>query len=416
MNNPNCAAKTRTTMAVISFYLDQRQARKGSAAPLKMAVSKGGKTVFISLNIKLAPNQWDVKSKRVLRCHPSWQAINRMMDGKRLAAEDIMVKLMDSGEYRRLDATGLRDVIRAELFDDEVALDEKRMRTMFWWRFLNFSERKTGRTKGIYMATYRRMSAFMGGESKLKKLEWGDINRDWLTKFDLFLSGNAPSRNARNIHLRNIRAVFNDAIDDEITTAYPFRRFKIRPMATAKRALSVDQLRRIFNAEVKDYQQKYLDMFKLTFFLIGINTVDLCRLKDVMNGRVEYNRAKTGRLYSIKVEPEAMELIERYRGKEHLLYMMDAVKDYRCYYLRWNNNISEIGRKVCPELSANVTTYWARHTWATVAAELDIPKETIAAALGHGGNTVTDIYIKFDNRKVDEANRRVMDYVLYDKQ
>lgn len=57
--------------------------------------------------------------------------------------------------------------------------------------------------------------------------------------------------------------------------------------------------------------------------------------------------------------------------------------------------------------------HWARHTLATIAAELDIPKETIAAALGHGGNTVTDIYIRFDQRKVDDANRRVMDYVLY---
>ena len=61
----------------------------------------------------------------------------------------------------------------------------------------------------------------------------------------------------------------------------------------------------------------------------------------------------------------------------------------------------------------HITTYWARHTWATIAASLDIPKETIAAGLGHGGNTVTDIYIDFDRRKVDEANRRVIDWVYY---
>lgn len=60
-----------------------------------------------------------------------------------------------------------------------------------------------------------------------------------------------------------------------------------------------------------------------------------------------------------------------------------------------------------PELS----TYWARHIWATVAASLDVPKETIAAALGHGGNSVTDIYIDFDHNKVDEANRKVIDFL-----
>ena len=55
------------------------------------------------------------------------------------------------------------------------------------------------------------------------------------------------------------------------------------------------------------------------------------------------------------------------------------------------------------------------HSWTTIAAEPDIPKETIAAALGHGGNSVTDVYIRFDDRKIDEANRRVLDYVFYDK-
>ena len=63
-----------------------------------------------------------------------------------------------------------------------------------------------------------------------------------------------------------------------------------------------------------------------------------------------------------------------------------------------------------------LTSYYARHSWATVAAELDIPKETIAAGLGHGGNSVTDIYIDFDMKKVDAANRQILDYVFYGKQ
>ena len=67
------------------------------------------------------------------------------------------------------------------------------------------------------------------------------------------------------------------------------------------------------------------------------------------------------------------------------------------------------------EVMPTLTTYWSRHSWATIAAELDIPKETISAALGHGGSSVTDIYIDFDTRKIDAANRRVIDYVLYGK-
>ena len=59
-----------------------------------------------------------------------------------------------------------------------------------------------------------------------------------------------------------------------------------------------------------------------------------------------------------------------------------------------------------------MTTYWARYTWATIAAGLDIPKETIAMALGHAKFTVTDVYITFDHGKIDRANRQVIDFVL----
>lgn len=144
-------------------------------------------------------------------------------------------------------------------------------------------------------------------------------------------------------------------------------------------------------------------MFKLIFFLIGINMVDLCGLKEVNNVRIEYNRAKTHRLYSVKVEPEAMEIIDRYRGKTHLLDIMDRYGDYKDYMKRMNRELQRMGhvervglggKKFITPLFPKLSTYWARHTWATIAAELDIPKETIAAALGHKlGNTTTAIYI-----------------------
>lgn len=73
------------------------------------------------------------------------------------------------------------------------------------------------------------------------------------------------------------------------------------------------------------------------------------------------------------------------------------------------------GKKVRTPILPNITMYWARHTWATIAASLDIPKDTISAALGHGESTVTDIYIDFEQEKVDLANRRVLDWVLYGK-
>ena len=156
-----------------------------------------------------------------------------------------------------------------------------------------------------------------------------------------------------------------------------------------------------------------------TFSLIGINIIDLCHIKEIRDGRIEYYRSKTNRLYSIKIEPEALEIIEKYKGKKQLLDIMDRYVDYKDYARRLNENLKAIGhttigkhgKKYREPLYPQLTMYWARHTWATIAASLDIPKETIAAALGHGGNTVTDIYIDFDQKKVDEANRKVIDHV-----
>ena len=179
----------------------------------------------------------------------------------------------------------------------------------------------------------------------------------------------------------------------------------------------------LFDYPVEEYQRKYLDMFKLSFYLIGINIGDLCKLKRIDGDRIEYIRSKTHRLYSIKVEPEALEIINRYKGKDWLLDPLDRYDNYKQYARRLNGALQSIGeveigkqgvKKIKP-LYKKISTYWVRHTWATIAASLDIPKETIAAALGHGGNTVTDIYIDFDQRKVDEANRRVLDWVLYQK-
>ena len=258
----------------------------------------------------------------------------------------------------------------------------------------------------------------------MPSLTFEEINKDWLTQFDHFLEKTSPSVNARNIHFRNIRAVFNDAIDDEITTAYPFRRFKIRNVATRKRNLKVEDLRTLFNYPVEKCNQGYLDIFKLMFMLIGINTVDLAHLKEIKDGTVDFYRAKTHRLYSIKVEPEALEIIERNRGENWLIDILDRYKDYKDYTKRINIALKKIGevkrsglggKKTFEPLFPDISTYWARHSWATIAASLDIPKDVIAHALGHGNNTITDIYIDFDQNKVDEANRKVLDWVLYNK-
>ena len=273
------------------------------------------------------------------------------------------------------------------------------------------------RTKEIYLYTINKIKKY----DDIESLTFEDINLQWLKVLQQKMSDEGLSINAQSIHFRNIRAVFNDAIDNELISqnTYPFRRFKIKTEKTIKRSLSIEELVTLRDYKCEKYLEKYRDIFMLTFYLIGINTIDLLHLKEVQNEKIEYRRAKTKRLYSIQVLPEAKIIIDKYKGKDYLLDVLDIYGNYKDFSRRLNRNLKRIGvieigkkgKKSIKPIFPQLTTYWARHTWATIAASLEIPKETIAAALGHGGNTVTDIYINFDQKKIDEANRKIIEYI-----
>lgn len=108
-----------------------------------------------------------------------------------------------------------------------------------------------------------------------------------------------------------------------------------------------------------------------------------------------------------------MEIIERYRGKEHLIKQFDRKASYLSFDQANNRCLSKICKSIgIPE----VTTYWARHTFATIAYEIGISMDIIADCLGHkNSHRITSIYVRKDQQRIDEANRKVIDYVLYNK-
>ena len=402
-------------MATTKLYLDARKVKRGEPAPLTVSITKHGVAAYIPLHIKILPSQWDSKLCKV-KDNPNKTALNAYIQMQKQKIDSILLQMTAEGELTKLTAIQIRNAIKERL--DPKSGDG----SLFLTRFKGYmNARNKQRTKELYQETLKRIEQY---DTKAGQLSFEQITKDWLTKFDTFLMEFEPSQNSRSIHFRNIRAVFNDAIDNDITANYPFRKFMVRPIPTAKRAYTVEKLREVFNYPVLPHEQKYVDVFKLIFYLIGINIVDLCNLTKVENGRIIYQRSKTSRLYNIKVEPEALAIIEKYRGTNKLLSLAENFKDAHTFMSTVNRALKQIGprhhvmkdgKKVLQYESAfpDLSTYVARHTWATIAYELEIPNETIAAALGHSfGNRTTAIYINNDLRKVDEANRKVIDYVL----
>lgn len=397
--------------AVISkcrLVLDTRRPLKDGTFPVKISVPYG-KDLLLSTGVSVRQEDWE---KEGTYTGPQMKYINSTLNAQLARVTGRVQELRDAGRFRRMDASTLRKILTADELD--YALSEGRA-TLLQIADKYVSLIKPGNTRKLYEITVKKIRAYIGSVEVYVE----DIDRAWLIGFDAFIGGKV---NARAVHLRNLRAICNFAIDEDLTEYYPFRKYKIRTEETLKRALTVQQILAIRDLHCQPWQEEYRDIFLLIFYLIGINAVDLFNAPPdaLRDGRLEYRRAKTGRLYSVKVEPEALAIIRKYRGKKYLLSPMDRYSNYKDYLHHLDNALKTLGMDARPgakrtgkAIEPALTSYWARHTWATIAAELDVSDPTISLALGHAtaGHRVTSIYIKRNFNKVDEANRKVIDYL-----
>lgn len=408
------------TMANLKLYLDGRRLKSDGTALLKISVSHLRQVRYVSLGLSLKPGVWDAALCRVTDKHPSHLRLNNAIARLKLRAEDAFLSVVSSGSRYTLEEIQ-EAVARAVQPEPEEGWPEKADPSLLLPVFEKFSSTKKKSTRLTYERTLVHIRSYANGRA----LRFEDVTRSWLLGFDAAMAKTAPSPNARAIHMRNLRAVFNFAIDEGLTSWYPFRKFHIKTVKTAKRSLSAEDLRRLFAADVEPWQEPYLDFFKLSFMLVGINAVDLLHLvpASLRSGRVVFNRSKTSRLYSLKVEEEAARLIEKRRGIGHLLSFMDSRTDYLQFVRQCNHALKSIGIQSRQGLASTgtalfpeLTTYWARHSWATIARSIGVSIDDIALALGHGdGHDLTHIYLDEDLHKIDDANRRVLDWVLYGK-
>ena len=237
--------------------------------------------------------------------------------------------------------------------------------------------------------------------------------------------------------LKDLRTAFNKAIkehNDEdkgiiVIPNYPFRKFKLTQPESAPRGLYADELAPLWkqyeNYEGSTEREKFgIDMFFLSFFLVGMNTLDLYELlrTEYKGGRISYNRVKVENrrqdkaFISILVEREAETILKRYLAKNgnHLLDLKNRYKNIDSL-----NRAANIGlESLCEEAKMQkVTIYVARHSWATIARnKCNISKDDVNIALNHKeqdkGLRTTDIYIRPDYSIIDRANEKVIAHFL----
>lgn len=405
-------------MSTIRFYLDKRSTAADGKKPILVTISHNKTVAFVSTGIRVKPENWNGNAVIGLR---DSVLLNAQLTRVRAGIEHAFAMQMQYTCIKQLTATEIK---RAYLGETNKNSQSKLLKTIYFEYTTNGNLKP--KTLETYENSFKKIEKFAGENVKID-----EINLKWLRSFDAFLS-KSLSINGKSVYLRCLRAVCIYARNNEIIDKNPFDNFKIKQEETKKRCVSVANLQKFYKYPVQNRIEMYRDYFFLIFFLIGINTKDLLLAKksQVVNGRLEYIREKTGKKYSVKIEPEARALLNKYEGKgEYLLDALDHCKHYKSFARQINEKIRLIGKEVLEERQSdlfstdvvrkvepvipNVTTYYARHSWATIAYECGISMDVISQALGHSfGNRTTMIYVKPDQNKVDEANRIVIDKLL----
>jgi len=402
--------------------------------PLKIALTHKRSTAYASLDISLMEDEWEDEYSQVVK-RPDKKFLNVSLRKKMDDSIVLLARIRSRADFDALTGSQiLKMIMRGTDTADDASVTDYVLPV--------YNEYITLCRKGTTASLFRfSLNNLIKYEPDIDSLRFKDINVAWLRKYQNWLmdakNGNGMDVNGANVYLRNLRCIFNYALKNEYTSArYPFKDIDMSTTQPDKRMIPYEKFLEWATMPLNDHRTKYRDLFMLSFYLCGMRPVDLLNVKksQIEDGRLVYCPEKlNGRTkLSIKIEPEAWEIIHKYEGNEHLIDVMDNNSDYRAFCKHWNISIKCVGKGwLEPKTGRNgkqyhkrkfehiipyITVYYARTCWATYAYNvLDMPMDTISQALGHSsGLKVTNFYVKRDNKVVDKANRDLIDRVTKD--
>jgi integrase len=225
--------------------------------------------------------------------------------------------------------------------------------------------------------------------------------------------------NTSSFYMRKLRAAYNIAIGRGLTRQrYPFRNVFTGKEKTAKRAVPLSVIRTIKTLDLSAHPTLTLarDLFMFSFYTRGMAFVDMAYLtkSNLKADYIRYRRHKTGQQLTIRIETCTKEIIERY-SPPSAPYLLPIItnndnerKQYKLMQYRINYALKQIS--AIAGLPQTLTMYSARHSWATIAYNKNIPTSVISEALGHNSEQTTRIYLaSIDVTTIDNANKLILD-------
>jgi integrase/recombinase XerD len=407
-------------MVTYKILLDTRRAKSDGTYPVMVRIIYDRKNSTFNTGVFITENYWVGEKSMVNPKHPNATLLNGKITEQYLKVQKAVIGLESENDFsfdnlkERLINQQPKSVttksIGFKTFADQLVED---MLTV----------NQTGNAI-VYRTSINRLMAYVVNP----KLRFGDIDYSLLEGFKRHLLKDGVKQNTISNYFRTLRAIYNKAIKAKVIdrSKYPFLDITVKTERTAKRAININDLKAISTVQLAIKSRKWhaQNYFLLSYALIGASFTDLAYLTptNIKKGRLTYKRRKTGKELSIKLHPYIERLLSYYSGSNNK-YLLPVLEPgitegsmrAKVLIAQWIKTTNKWLGKIVEdcELDCEVTTYVARHTWATTAKRLGYSIEIIAEAMGHEhGNRITNIYLdSFDQTLIDTVNEKVIDVI-----
>lgn len=404
--------------ASISVVLFKGKTLANGEHPIVLRISKNGKRKHLSLGISSPAEYWDTKLQKPKRNHPNYALIKDIISKKEKEYDDKIIELNANGkEYT---SSTLSDAVEGEI---------SKLTTIWTYFDEQIEAMKIAnqeRNASVYKDTKNNLIKFHGK----KDLLFSDIDVRWLNKYENWLRGQGLKDTSMSFYFRTFRALFNKAISEKIIKkdVYPFDDYKLSKfkMQTQKRAISKDDMKRIIELPLPtDSRLRFAQqIFSFIYFAQGINIKDVSLLqwKNITNDRIYYIRSKTKQLINVGLSESLKNILDEFQpltGDEKENYIF-PILDKNIHVTQTqianrihkkmgqiNQDLKEIAQML--KIDVPLSTYVARHTYATVLKKGGADTSKIKQALGHTDIKTTEIYLRdFDDEDIDKMNDELL--------
>jgi integrase/recombinase XerD len=421
----------------IKVSLDTRRPKVNGTYPLILRLTHKRKTTSIKTGIHLKKEDWDEDKLEVKKSYKGATNVTRLnneIQKKKAEALDSILKLDEKAKRPSLSVTDIKHHIDPDASSQSFyGFGEKLVKDLMTAERIG-----TARSYQLVLNVLRNFNKgkpfdkSKGGDPKKTKfkpdkypdLTFEEIDYKFLMKFENYHLASGNALNGLAVYMRTIRSIYNQGIKAGMAdkALYPFADYKVKTEPTQKRALDNAYISKIVALDLPQNHTAYdaRNFFIASYMMYGMNFADMAYLQktDIINGRIQYRRRKTSKLYDIKISEGLAGILAHYNQKNPTsTYVFPIIKregavlqqrDIQFGRKEYNENLAIIAA-MCG-IEQKLTSYVSRHSFATNAMLSNVPVNAISTMLGHSSLKTTEIYLKsLPTNVLDDYNARVLE-------